>query len=49
MLVCTAPLGLNVRMVIVHVRGISVIAEVDDSAKFPTEIFESPAQTDSIA
>jgi hypothetical protein len=37
------------RMAIVHARGISVIAEIDDSAKFPTEIFEPPAQTDSIA
>jgi hypothetical protein len=26
---------------IVHVRGIFVIAEIDDCAKFPTEIFDS--------
>jgi hypothetical protein len=36
-------------MAIVHVRGIFVIAEIDDGSKFPTEIFASPAQTDSIA
>jgi hypothetical protein len=37
---CTAPFGLNAEA-IVHVREISVIAEIDDSAKFPTEIFDS--------